>query len=165
MKLSQRAVYDVMVFFQWATLPADAPQRIHGTLRALVNHDIRLCMSKAALDEVRKVLTDEEIRKDYPSLTAERVAAILDKAMEYADWFEDVPHAFSLSSHTKDDHLFNLAIESKAEYLVTFENRILSLQDGQTAAAKRLHELAPGLHIVDPPTLVRELKTRRTRQK
>jgi putative PIN family toxin of toxin-antitoxin system len=157
----QRAVYDVMVFFQWATLPTTQPRRIHGTLQALLNRDIRLCMSKATLDEVRKVLSDNELRRFYPSLTAERVASILDKTLEYVDWFEHVPPLFSLSRHTKDDHLFNLAIESGTHYLVTFEKRILALQDGQTSDAKRLRALAPNLYILTPPALTRELKSRR----
>jgi len=161
--VSQRAVYDTMVFFQWATLPANEPQRIHGTLRAIVNRDIRLCMSRASLDEVRRVLSDDELQRDYPSLTAERVAVILDRALEYADWFEDVPEVFSLSGHTKDDHLFNLAIESKSRYFVTFEHRLLALQDSQTADARRLRRLAPTLRIVNPPLLVQELKGRTPR--
>lgn len=164
MTVSDRAVYDVMVFFQWATLPADQPQRVHGTLSALVDQDIRLCMSKAALDEIRMVLTDQELGKEYPSLTVERVDDILDRAMEYADWYENVPPVFSLSRHTKDDHLFNLAIAAQARYLVTFEKRILALQDGQTTAAKRLREMAPALRIVNPPALVQELKARRAKR-
>jgi putative PIN family toxin of toxin-antitoxin system len=159
--VTERAVYDVMTFFQWATLPAEEPQRMHGTLNALLNRDIRLCMSKASLDEVRRVLTDEELRKHYPALTPERVAAILDKALEYTDWFDSVPQHFSLTSHTKDDHLFNLAIESKARYFVTFEARILALQDSQTADAVRLRELAPTLRILSPPALAQELKSRK----
>jgi putative PIN family toxin of toxin-antitoxin system len=150
-----------MVFFQWATLPAEEPERIHGTVKALMNGDIRLCMSKATLDESRRVLTDDELRNDYPALTLGRVAAILEKAIEYADWFDNVPAKFSLSHHTKDDHLFNLAIESKARYLVTFEKRILALERSQSVEARRLRELAPELRIVDPPTLARELKARR----
>jgi predicted nucleic acid-binding protein len=101
----------------------------------LIDRDIRLCMSKASLDEVRKVLTDEKLREDYASLTPERVATILDRTLEYADWFETVPRLYSLSSHTKDDHLFNLAIEFGARFLVTFERRILALQDSQTPGA------------------------------
>jgi predicted nucleic acid-binding protein len=113
------------------------------------------------LEEIRGVLTDEEIRRDYPSLTDKRVAAILDRLLEYSDWFENIPPRFSLARHTKDDHLFNLAIESKALYLVTFEKRILALQDGETADARRFRELAPSLRILSPPGLVRELKARR----
>lgn len=160
--MSQRAVYDVMVFFQWATLPANDPSRVHATIRALLNRDLRLSMSKTLFDEIHKVLTDAELRRNYPSLTPERVAAILGKVLEYADWFEEVPPLFSLSSHTKDDHLFNLAIESDAQYLVTFDNRILALQDGRTPDAKRLRELAPNLRILNPPGLARNLKSRRS---
>lgn len=60
--------------------------------------------------------------------------------------------------------MFDLVIESNARYLVTFENRILALQDGKTADAKRFRELAPGLRIVNPPALARELKARRAKE-
>ena len=64
--MSRRAVCDVMIFFQWAALPANEPSRIHGTLRALLNGDIRLCLDHILLDEIREVLSDEELRSYYP---------------------------------------------------------------------------------------------------
>ena len=128
-----------MVFLQWASLPAD---RQHGTIKALYEGTIRLCLSPALIDEVRDLLGRPNIRAKAPTLTDDRIAAVLLAAGRHADWFYEVPKVFTLEQHPDDDHLFNLAIESKARYLVTFENRILSLQAGQTSDARRLRVIA-----------------------
>jgi putative PIN family toxin of toxin-antitoxin system len=157
--VSERAVYDAMVFLQWAFLPAD---RQHGTIKALYEGAIRLCLSPALIDEVRDLLGRPNIRAKAPALTDERIAEVLVAAGKLADWFPDVPSVFTFERHPDDDHLFNLAIESKARYLVTFETRILALQDAQSSDAKRLRTLAPELRIVSPPTLAKQLKDRRS---
>ncbi len=36
-----------------------------------------------------------------------------------------VPSRFSLPQHPKDDHLFDLAIQAQADYLVTCESRLV----------------------------------------
>ena len=52
--------------------------------------------------------------------------------------------------HHADDHLFNLAIHAEANFLVTWETRILRLATETTEAANYLRRLAPGLSIVTP---------------
>ncbi len=56
--MSRRAVYDTMVFFQWAAL---AEHRQHATVKALYDGSVRLCMSRALLGEVQNVLSRPEI--------------------------------------------------------------------------------------------------------
>ena len=153
-----RAVYDTMVFFQWATLPPQQPERQHATVTALTNQTVRLCLSPELVFEIRDVLFRPEIRAKYETLTPEHVAAILSQARLFADWFEKVPPHFTLSSHPKDDHILNLAIESKAEYLVTWEGRILKLLSDPTAEAEQFRKLAPQLKIVTPKDLAENLK-------
>lgn len=157
-RLAHLAVYDAVVMLQWAASPVE-PGRQHATVTALTSGRIRLAMSQPLLDEIRGVFFRPEIHERFPSLTAPHAAAILKKALEFADSFENVPRRFSLPQHMKDDHLFDLAIESKASYLVTWENRILRLDEGISEESKRLHELAPGLRILNPATLANELRT------
>jgi predicted nucleic acid-binding protein len=57
------------------------------------------------------------------------------------------------------DHILNLAIESKAEYLVTWEGRILKLLSDTNAEAEQFRILAPQLKIVTPKGLAERLKT------
>ena len=70
----------------------------------------------------------------------------------------DVPARFSLPQHPKDDHLFDLAIQAQADYLVTWESRLLKLQSADTPEAQRLRQLAPKLTILTPKQLSDALK-------
>jgi predicted nucleic acid-binding protein len=144
-----------MVFLQWACLPSD---RQHGTVKALYEGIVRLCLSPALVEEVRDLLSRPNIRAKSPHLTDDRVAAVLDAASKHADWFPQVPNRFTLAGHPDDDHLFNLAIASKADFLVTWENRILSLQEAHTVDALRLRNLNSSLRILNPPSLLKELR-------
>lgn len=148
--MTRRAIYDAMVFYQWAALPSG---RQHGTVAALYDGSIRLCISRALFDEVRDLLSRPVIRAKVPELTDARVAEVLEAAVRFADWYEAVPPVFTLPQHPDDDHLFNLAIESGADYLVTWESRILSLADAHTPKADELRRLAPNLKIVRPDKL------------
>ncbi len=152
-----RAIYDAMVMLQWAALPPQGP-RSHATVTALSTGRLRLAMSLRLLDELRGLFCRPELRARLPSLTPAHTAAILQKTLEFADWFPNVPSKFTLPQHPKDDHLFDLAIESQADYLVTWETRLLKLREAHTPEAKRLRQLAPNLTILTPSQLVEALK-------
>jgi putative PIN family toxin of toxin-antitoxin system len=143
------AVFDTMVMLQWAALPAQ-PDRQHATVRALTEGRIRLAMSQRLFDEIRGVLFRPELQQRLPTLTHAYAAAILEKILEFADWFEDVPPKFSLPSHAKDNHLFDLAIESQSSYLVTWESRLLKLREDLSPEAMLLRDIAPQLLILTP---------------
>lgn len=153
--MTKRAVYDAMVFFQWAALPAN---RQHRSIKAIYDGAIRLCLSSELIEEVRDLLSRPNIRAKSPQLTDERVTAVLAAAAEHADWFQHVRKLFTLPLHPDDDHLFNLAIEAQPAYLVTWEGRLLALRTAKTDAAKQLRQLAPGLSILTPKELAEALK-------
>jgi predicted nucleic acid-binding protein len=106
-----------MVMLQWAALPADG-SRQHATVTALTLGRLRLAMNQTLLTELRDLFFRPELQARLPSLTPERAALILQKSIEFADWFDRVPARFSLPDHPKDNHLFNLAIAARATYLV-----------------------------------------------
>src|SRR5205085_2572046 len=122
--MSHRAVYDTMVFFQWAAL---GENRQHATIKALYDGSIRLCVSQALLEEVRDVLNRPELRARSTNLTPDRVNQVLTAIVERSEWIADVPNAFTWTRHPDDDHIFNLAIAAKADFLVTWENRMHTL--------------------------------------
>ena len=109
--MSHRAVYDTMVFFQWAAL---GENRQHATIKALYDGSIRLCVSQALLEEVRDVLNRPELRARSTNLTPDRVNQVLTAIVERSEWIADVPNAFTWTRHPDDDHIFNLAIAAKA---------------------------------------------------
>jgi putative PIN family toxin of toxin-antitoxin system len=145
-----------MIFLQWAALPEG---RHHATIRALYDGRIRLCVSRALLDEVRDVLTRPAVRALSPNLTPERLKQVLAVTLEKSEWVADVPAAFTWPQHPDDDHLFNLAISAKAELLVTWESRILKLGTDTAPDAQRLRTLAPQLQIVTPKLLADRLSS------
>lgn len=151
------AIYDAMVVLQWAALPTPA-ERQHATVRAIVNGEIRLCMSQPLFDEIRGLLCRKELREKLPSLTPASAALVLKRMLEFADWFDPVPNVFTWPQHPDDDHLFNLAIHAKAQYLVTWETRILKLAADTIPAADVLRRLAPDLTILTPRQLADKLR-------
>ena len=153
-----RAIYDVMVFIQWASLPVG---RQHATIKALCDGTVRLVMSQDALDEIRMVLNRPELTDRLPNLTPERVNQVIRATVELAEWIPNVPEAFTWSHHPDDDHFFNLAIAARADWFVTFEERILNMRKNFPTDAAHLQALAPRLRIVDPKTLSLELRADR----
>ena len=147
--MTQRAVYDAMVFLQWAATPPESGRQ-HATVSAITSGRVRLCLSPELFEEVRDVLTPPELRERLPALTPDHVGKILAKTLEYADWFTEVPKRFSLPNHPKDDHVFNLGIAAKAAYLVTWEERLLHLHQYDPNAAGELRKLAPDLRVLSP---------------
>ena len=155
--MSTRTVYDTMVFLQWAALPEG---RHHATIRALYEGTVRLYVSHALFDEVREVLSRSDVVARSPNITPDRLRQVLDAILENAEWLDDVPAVFTWPQHPDDDHLFNLAIACNAEFLVTWETRILRLGADTTPDAERLRTLAPQLLILTPRQLADRLATR-----
>lgn len=149
-----RVVYDTMLFFQAA---AQAPPRLHGTFRALDARKAQLCMSPALLDEIIDVLSRREFLDKAPHFTPQRAAQFFAKIRSVSDWIEPIPGVFSLPDHPKDDHLFNLAIAAKADRLVTWESRLLALNEPDSVDGQRLRRLAPQLRILTPAAFMGEL--------
>ncbi len=151
--MSIPVVYDTMLFFQAATQPT----RTHTSIQAVLDGRVTLCMSAELLAEVRDVLTRPEYQARFPALTIDRVEVFLGGMSARAANFDPVPSVFTWPQHRDDDHVFNLAIHSKATRLVTWETRILMLATDPSPAADLLRRLAPDLHIVTPKTLAEEL--------
>jgi len=64
--LPPRAIYDAMVFLQWAATPPDGPQ--HATVTALTNGQLRLAMDQRLLDEVRGSCSGPNSKSACPTL-------------------------------------------------------------------------------------------------
>ena len=144
--MSISVVYDTMLFFQ----AASRPHRISATWQAIQDRRITLSVSLELLAEIKDVLSRPEYRAKFPALTAVAVDAFIADISAKATIVQPVPHAFTWSEHPDDDHVFNLAICAQAEYLVTWEKRILKLPGGVSPAAISLQRLAPRLQIVNP---------------
>jgi putative PIN family toxin of toxin-antitoxin system len=150
--VSTPVVYDTMLFLQAAVQPI----RVHRTFQAVQEGLVRLCLSAELLAEVRDVLTRTKVRKKFPALTPEAVDAFISETAAMATMF-DPPSVFTWPVDPGDDHVFNLAIHARAEYLVTWETRMLKLANEMSEAAASLRRLAPDLQIVNPEQFAQAL--------
>ena len=73
--------------------------------------------------------------------------------------FDPVPSQFTWPTDPDDDHIFNLAIHAQAEYLVTWETRILNLPAEASGSGSMRRRLAPQLQIVNPEQFAQVLKS------
>jgi putative PIN family toxin of toxin-antitoxin system len=147
-------VYDTMLFFQEAA----RPQLTRFTFQAVREQRVNLCLSPQMLAEIHDVLTRPEHHRKFPALTPQAIDAFISEMTARGTVFEAVPDVFTWPQHPDDDHLFNLAIHARANYLVTWETRILRLATEATPAAKLLREKAPQLSIVSPRMLSDEMQ-------
>src|SRR5690349_17388198 len=128
-----------MVFLQCAI----RPDRRYATMEAVEDKRLNLCTSPELIAEIRDVLLRPSLAAKFPALTPERVARFLDSVNLISSHFPQVRQTFTWPQHPDDDHLFNLAIEAKADYLATWETRILALATDPSPTAKALRQLAP----------------------
>jgi putative PIN family toxin of toxin-antitoxin system len=135
-----------MLFLQAAVQPV----RVHRTFQAIQEGLVTLCLSAELLAEVHDVLNREKVRQRFPALTPEAVDAFIADTAAMAKMFDPVPNLFNWPTDPDDDHIFNLAILAQAEYLVTWERRILKLASEPSESGETPRRLAPKLKIVNP---------------
>lgn len=115
---------------------------------------VQLLVSTPILAEVRAVLARPAFRKKYRSLTDERVNEFLQEVHEWAVHVDDVPSTFALPRDPKDEAYLNLAISSKASFLISRDRDLLSLMDD-----KVFTESYPFLRIIDPAEFLTHVRT------
>ena len=117
-------------------------------------------LSSALLAESQDVLNRDSVRRKFPALTPDAVKIFIADVLDQSKMSSAVPNVFKWPQHPDDDHLFDLAIHSKARYLVTWETRILKLPTDVTPAAELLRRLSPNLSIITPKQLADLLGTK-----
>jgi uncharacterized protein len=68
-----------------------------------------------------------------------------------------VPALFPFERDPDDEPYLNLAVHAAAQYLVTRDRDLLDLAEPRTDAARQLKRTCPGLRVLDPVKLLREL--------
>jgi len=149
-----RCVFDCMVFLQAAVSR-------HGPAFALLTlveaGRLELLVSREILAELREVLVRPAVRRKFPLLSADFVDAFVDRLESLATPIESVPPLFQFTRDPDDEPYINLAVARRAEYLVTRDRDLLDLAGQKTPEARELERIHPGLKILDPIMLLREV--------
>ena len=146
------AVFDCPLFLQ-AMLRGGGPAAACFDL--VDNGRLLLVVSHGVLAEVQDVLTRPKLLRKYPQLASPRVAEFLARVVELARFLDPVPAAFSYPRDPKDQPYLDLAIATKADFLVSRDQDLLDLQDSNSEPAQELRRYAPKLSILDPVELLR----------
>ena len=148
--MSIRAVFDCMLFLQAVTNEAGPA---FACFQLVDEGRLTLCLSPAILAEVKDVLGRPNIRRKFPHLTGERVEEFLARATAKGVVLDEVPEAFRYARDPDDEPYLNLAIAAHAQYLVSRDQDLLDLM-----AESAFRVRYPGLSVVDPAALLRELR-------
>ncbi|HEY6331168.1 MAG TPA: putative toxin-antitoxin system toxin component, PIN family [Blastocatellia bacterium] len=109
-----------------------------------------LALSKDILTEAREVLARSSLRQRYPSLTDDRVDALLELLLYRGRLFREVGRRFEYPRDPDDEPYLNLAIEARADFIVTRDRDLLDLANWDTEEGRDFQKRFRFVSIVDP---------------
>jgi len=141
------AVFDCNVHLQAASREKSVAAQC---LRLVEKGLVRLYLSEDVLAEIEDVLNRPEIRNHFQTLTDEIVEAFLVRLRRNSQMIRRVPKKFSYSRDPDDEPYINLAVEAKADYIVSRDNDLLDLMTGYTDECKDFRRRFRPLKVVEP---------------
>ena len=119
---------------------------------------IIIALSRTTLEEIEDVLSRSHLRAKYPVLTDERIADLIDRVLYRGIYVRQVTQRFVYPRDPKDEPYLNLAIEVKADYLVSRDKDLLDLMKWDKEDGREFQKRFRFLKIVDPITFLREIE-------
>ncbi len=118
-----------------------------------------IAVSRATLAEVEKVLSRSHLRLKYPLLTDERVAALIDRLLYRGIYLRRVSQHITYPRDPKDEPQLNLAIEVKADYLISRDHDLLDLMNWNQEAGREFQQRFRFLKIVIPEEFLQVMES------
>ncbi len=136
------AVFDTNVILQ-GILSASGPA---GTCIDLLSDDrFRLITSEAAIFEIQSVVTRPKLIRKNPQLLGSKPQLVFSKIREKAVIVNPPLPVYTFTRDPSDEIFLNIAIENRADYLVSRDLDLLDLMDDSDFVTK-----FPELSIVSP---------------
>ncbi len=143
-----------MIFLQAAARP-------NGPAAALLElveiGELELFVSEACLEEIREVLIRPSLQRKFPSLTISTVRDFLDRIQICSVYSASV---FVLERDPKDAKYIDLAIATKADFLVTRDKDLLDLREQGSLLMQLFEKLECECKIVEPFEMLSYLRNR-----
>jgi putative PIN family toxin of toxin-antitoxin system len=143
------AVFDTGVVLQ-ATISAKGPAAKALTL--FDEDELTLFVSEELLEEMRIVLTRPAIRQKNARYTDEDLEDLLDRLRHEGTLISPLPAHFQYERDPEDEHVINLAIEAKAEFLVSRDKDLLGLMADPVFTASY-----PSITVLDPAAFLKRI--------
>ncbi len=131
---------------------AAANQKSHAAriLDLLDEGKITLYVTNLILAEARYVLNRSDVRASLRKLTDVAVEALFERLDQSATLIKQVPRRFVYPRDPKDEPYINLAVEMKADYLVSRDNDLLDLMKWEKEEGREFQKRFRLLRIVTP---------------
>jgi|SRR3989344_231065 len=95
----------------------------HKLLRKLLEKDTEIFTTKEILDEFVEVL-----QRDF-DYNKEEISRILEKVLVFVDLVEPTEKLDVIKNDLDDNKVLECAVESKSEYIVTYDKHLLNLKE------------------------------------
>lgn len=157
--MSQRepltVVFDCMVFLQ-AAISSSVPSG--ELLRFVERGEINVLISRDILQELKSVISRQNVTQRYSFLTTEFVEDFLTHISQHAKFVTTPPPHFSYARDRNDEKYINLAIEAGADYLVSRDKDLRDLMSDYSDDAKDFRQRFRHLKIVNPVEFLRVIR-------
>ena len=111
---------------------------------------LELLVSDACMEELREVLTRPSLQRKFPSLSISAVQDFLDRIQACSVYSVNIANVFVLERDPKDAKYVDLAIATKADFLVTRDKDLLDLRVKESPLIQIFEKLDWQFKIVDP---------------
>lgn len=142
-----RIVFDCMIFLQ-AVLNEKSDS--YKLFECLENNFFTLFVSREILAEIMDVLSRPPLRVKYSQITDESTDKFLKRVLVKAVFIKNVSSNFSYSRDPKDEKYLDLAIEIKADYIISRDRDLLDLMTGISVEGKEFRQKSRPLKIIEP---------------
>jgi putative PIN family toxin of toxin-antitoxin system len=111
---------------------------------------ITLFLIAEVLGEMRQVMTRPEFLAKFETVTEAMIEKYLEQLAKKSVFIRSVTKKFTFSRDSDDEPYINLAIESKADYIVTRDNDLLDLMTGFDDDSKEFWQRFKSLKVTEP---------------
>jgi len=136
-----------MIFLQAAARPKGPAAAL---LELVEVGALELLVSDACMEELREVLTRPSLQRKFPSLSISAVQDFLDRIQACSVYSVNIANVFVLERDPKDAKYVDLAIATKADFLVTRDKDLLDLRVKESPLIQIFEKLDWQFKIVDP---------------
>ena len=129
-------------------------------MRAVKSGIVELFVNEWVLAELADVLWRPAVRRRFPRLTPQGCEEFLCSVRDLGKPVDACGLGLRYARDPRDLPYLELAIQSRAQFLVTRDADLLSIPASTDPEAIRIRELAPDLRIVDPTQFLAAILTR-----
>lgn len=147
MNKTPAVVFDCMIYLQ-GLIREKGPAV--DCLELFEHGSVVLFVSNEILEEIADVLTRPKLQTRYSLLTRQRADRLIEILRKNARLIEKVPSYFTYPRDPKDEKYINLAVEARAEYIVSRDRDLLDLMTDFSGEGKAFRQRFRPLRVISP---------------